>query len=101
MTQTEKLREKLAQVYCLPKHSHKVLDPDLIEDIVSTILSAGYVQLSDVELDEEKINYDDSLMLQQVIFEHSLSDEQKAKKIEKMFRDKKWKKLTPLHKLRE
>ena len=34
---SEKLREKLAQVYCLPKHSHKVLDPELLEDIAVTI----------------------------------------------------------------
>ena len=72
-----------------PIHLHEV------NNLASAILSAGYVKLSEVELDEEKINYDDSLMLQQVIFEHSLSDEQKAKKIEKMFSNRRWSKPTP------
>ena len=37
MTQTEKLIERLAQAYCLPKHSHKVLDPELLEDFITAI----------------------------------------------------------------
>ena len=37
MTKTKKLREKLAKVYCLPKHSHKVLDPELLEDFITAI----------------------------------------------------------------
>jgi len=33
----KELKEVLAQVYCLPEHSHKVLDADLLNDIASAI----------------------------------------------------------------
>jgi hypothetical protein len=33
----KELTQKLAQVYCLPQHSHKVLDAGLITDMVTAI----------------------------------------------------------------
>lgn len=53
---SEELREKLAQVYCLPKHSHKVLDPELLEDISIAITEL----VKKIVPEEKKAGYIDS-----------------------------------------
>ena len=35
----ERIRKALAQTYCMDRHSHKVLDPDLIEDMTDRIIA--------------------------------------------------------------
>ena len=35
----ERIRKALAQTYCMDRHSHKVLDPDLIEDMTDKIIA--------------------------------------------------------------